>query len=198
MLYSQNQWRVFDPFFKDEHPKPSQIIYLTFRESEDAPFHDIHIVPAHLPFLESLFSVLERLKGIILWLPQPEHPKRPESIRVFTPHVCLCNDTSCPVEDDGYCTLLPTRSCPHRRVHREVPTYYKPAGSQRTDWMKGYPMQEAFSLASDVFHMMASAEFQAACGEKDKELLFESTLSFIANTQTLKDTAQQIPTEKEL
>lgn len=59
-------------------------------------------------------------------------------------------------------------------------------------------MQEAFSLASDVFHMMASAEFQAACGEKDKELLFESTLSFIANTQTLKDTAQQIPTEKEL
>lgn len=187
MLYSQNQWRVFDPFFNEEHPEPGQLIYLTFRESEDAPFHDIHIVPAHLPFLESLFTILERMKGTILWLPHQDHPQRPEYIRVFTPYVCLRSDRSCPAEDDGYCTLSPATPCLHKRVHNVVPEYYEPAGIQRTDWMKGYPMQEAFSVASDVFHMMVSAEFQATCREKDKEELFKSTLSFIANAQTLKD-----------
>lgn len=189
MLYSQNQWRVFDPFFNKEHPEPGQLIYLTFRESEGAPFHDIHIVPANLPFLKSLFTILERLKGIILWLPHQGHPKRPESIRVFTPHACLRNNKSCPAEDDGYCILSPAESCLHKRVYYAVPEYYEPAGIQRTDWMKGYPMQEAFSLASDVFHMMVTPEFQVACGNEEKEQFFESTLSFIAEAQTMKNEA---------
>lgn len=193
MLYSQYQWRVFDPYFTGETPAPGQLIYLTFRESEGAPFHDIRIVPTHPPFLECLFSVLERMKGIVLWLPHQKSPKRPESIHIFAPCVCLCNERRCPAEDSGYCTLCPEKTCLYKRVHREVPEYYQPAEHQRTDWMKGYPMQEAFSLAADVFHMMVSDGFQAACREEDKERLFNSALSFIANTQTQKDSAIQAP-----